>query len=48
MRGSIHTRYKSSWNIILDMATRPDPETGKPKRIQTCIPHIVVRVSATV
>src|SRR5262249_2263100 len=34
MRGSIRTRYKGSWNIILDMGYRPDPETGKPKRIQ--------------
>jgi integrase len=34
MRGSIRTRYKGSWNIILDMGYRPDPETGKPRRVQ--------------
>jgi len=34
LRGSIRTRYKGSWNIILDMGYRADPETGKPKRIQ--------------
>src|SRR5262245_55933890 len=34
MRGSIRSRYKGSWNIILDMGYRPDPETGKPRRVQ--------------
>src|SRR5438093_12424801 len=34
MRGSIRTRYKGSWNIIIDMGYRPNPETAKPKRIQ--------------
>jgi integrase len=34
MRGSIRTRYKGSWNIILDLGYQPDPQTGQPKRKQ--------------
>src|SRR5262245_52916304 len=34
MRGSIRTRYKGSWNIILDLGYQPDPQTGQLKRKQ--------------
>ena len=34
MRGSIQKRYQGSWNIILDMGYKLDPETGKQKRVQ--------------
>jgi integrase len=34
MRGSIRTRYKGSWNIILDLGYQPDPHTGHLKRKQ--------------
>ena len=33
MRGSIRTRYKGSWNIIIDLGYQPDPQTGQLKRI---------------
>jgi integrase len=34
MRGSIRTRYKGSWDIILDLGYQPDPQTGHLKRKQ--------------
>lgn len=34
MRGSIRKRYKGSWSVIVDMGYRPDPATGKQKRVQ--------------
>ena len=34
MRGSLRTRYKGSWNIILDLGYQPDLQTGQLKRKQ--------------
>ena len=34
MRGSLRTRYKGSWNIIIDLGYQPDPDTGQLKRKQ--------------
>ena len=37
MRGSLKKRYKGSWNIVLDLGTEIDPNTGKKKRKQKWI-----------
>ncbi len=37
MRGSLKKRYKGSWNIVLDIGTEFDPETGRRKRKQKWI-----------
>lgn len=34
MRGHLVKRYKNTWNLVLELGRRRDPETGKVKRIQ--------------